>query len=1384
MLSREALVIKYMRQYTLALIALCAYSVGMGAAGFFIERGEIFEKKSHEQPKPTAVRQKIALQKQLPPDPQELLKGLLEEIPLDEHVESFFNTLVVRYKPGVEPSIDKKSATIPVEVMLGSKRLDARFEQRQDKKGNVGTSFIFNLPTPWKLSDMAPKNTMFDGVVFMQPTLVLSDTAYTDSLLKHAIEPGLQVVGMSDAHVLKTSSVIGALLTSLFNKIQVTASIAQKLEDSVFTFNADAQDAVRERFALYDFISPAAFLLPDGINKNFEKIALEQPDITFIIDKDSQDLMVYGMSDFYGRRAKTTFQVYENRIKKKIARNCTIELPDNWHFKDYFPELIQGFDITFNKGVFVLSDHAYKDEKRKLTIEKGLNFLAEVDFKQLRVPPFFTRVGNFLGKALSTLHVQGVIKKDIQQSSLVAVVPEEDMKSVPIRLSSIAPFAPLLMPQKLAESFRASTLESPRIELSINPKKQEIFLYSSISSYGKTLPVRVMMFSKEQGDAQTSVLVQLPEDWQLMQEIPEFKGKFMNNPRSPSFVISTTDYKDKDLGIAINKGLNFIGAVDTNELEANPVVKILQKMHDLVPDLVVHITIPTAIANSNIKFVLTRLDDKVILLRDIVDLETPTIPAKIRTVLRDLRLIAPELSFTVDPLALPVAVREFQIEAGTGYKGRTVRCRLLVRRQNPLESEGNPNPYIPNISFELELPFDWKFQDDFDDAEYMNEFSIDNARFVLSNFNYDHPDFEEVKILRGLNFVAGVKLDGPLIIVATFVDKVLVPMTKTKTSNDSTGYFVISGVLGPSLIESGLSVHIPLRIGLDFDLLYANKLWPFRMPFVKKITTDTFSAMIKGQKNMLRVGPAISLETGLRIFMRSQELPLVFRAGTTLKSTESTIYGSMDRLYKPAFGVSWLALSDFGAEVTFDYSLLQAALVATGMPMPSGIGFRGSMELSDEKLHKIAIALAAKMSLSTTAPPVLVFHGKADKVTLANLVWLLGKIGNNPIQIKDLPEINFEKVELRVVPEDISIAQKLYSAGLYASAWVNILGLHGGIELEVSRWGISGKGMLPKIDTPWFKLSATSKKNIEKIPEEDRAIGIADFIQSESGVAQQPPLHDGPSFQLDITWLLQRAFLTGKVEIPLLRLSKEIEADLSLSGIKCRFKEQWLGLYSTEFEILITKENIYVKGRMQQDALNALGQALQQAAQTLMHNARKDLKQVEDKVEKAKNDLNAVQQTLEEKKKQCTQASASKNKTSVVNDVKTFFEKEIIEPTEEFFSKSGRMRACSDVLVLGSEIAIKRAALAVAEESLVIALQGAQAIALATSALSVALSKGVNLQEASFEVNAHKMKQGRPLSMNLKGVFFGKTMSLTMPFDVEHSEDNIHTLFNTIMHKL
>ena len=1371
-----------MRQYTLVLIVWCTYPVGIGAAGFFIERGEIFEKKSHESPKPTAVRQKIALQRQLPPDPQALLKGLVEEIPLDERVESFFNTLIVRYKSGVQPIIDKKSATIPIEVMMGPQRLNARFVQMQDSKGNVGTSFILNLPIPWKLSDMVPKNTIFDGVVITQPILILSDVAYTDSQLKHAIEPGLQVVGMSDAHVLKTSSIIGALLTSLFNKIQVTASIAQKLEDSVFIFKADAQDAVRERFALYDFISPAEFLLPDGVNKEFEQIALEQPNITFIIDQDSQDLMVHGTANFYGRRAAATFQLYEDSQEKKIARSCTIELPPDWHFKDYFPELLPGLDITFNKGVFVLTDHAYKDKKRKLTVEKGLNFLAEIDFKQLRVPPFFARIGNFFGKALSVLHVQGVIKKDIEQSSLVAVVPEEDMKSVPIRLSNLVPFGSLLMPQKLAAIFRASTLEFPRIALTINPKKQEIFLYSSITSYGRTLPVRLLMFSKDQGDTQTSVVVQLPKDWQLMQEIPEFKGKFTSNPRSPSFVISTTDYKDKDLGIAINKGLNFLGAIDTNELESNPVVKVLQKMHDLVPDLVVHITIPPSIANSNIKFVLTRLEDKIILLRDIVDLETPTMPAKIRSVLRELRLIAPQLSFTVDPLALPVAVREFQIEAGTGYKGRTVRSRLLVRRQNPSLSEGNPNPYLPNISFELELPFDWTFKDDFDDAEYMDEFSLDNARIIVSNFNYDHPDFDEVKILRGLNFVAGVKLDGPLTTVATFVDKVLIPMAKTKSSTESTGYFVISGVLGPSLIESGLSVHIPLRIGLDFDLLYISKLWPFRMPFVKKITTDTFSAMIKGQKNMMRVGPAISLETGLRIFVRSQEAPLVFRAGTTLQSTESTIYGSMNTLYKPAFGVSWLALSDFGAEITFDYSLLQAALVTTGLPMPSGIGFRGSMELSDERLHKVAIALASKISLSTTTPPILVFHGKANRVTLANLVWLLGQIGNNPIQIKDLPQINFERVELRVVPEDVAIAQKLYSAGLYASAWINILGLQGGIELGVSRWGISGKGMLPKIDTPWLKLSAAAKRNIEEISAEDHAIGIADFIQSESGVVQQPPLHDGPSFQLDITWLLQRAFLTGKVEIPLLRLSQEIEADLSLSGIKCRFKEQWLGLYSTEFELLITKENAYVKGRMQQDALDAMGQALQQAAQTLIYHAHKDIKQAEEKVEKAKNDLKIVQQTLEEKKKQCTQKSSSTHKNNVVKDVKTFFEEELIKPTEEFFGKSGRAKACSDVLLLGSEIAIKRAAVAVAEEALVIALQGARATALATSALSIALSKGVNLQEASFEVNAHDMKQGRSLSMNLKGIFFGKTMSLAVPFDVEHPEDNIHTLFNSIMH--
>lgn len=1177
-------------------------------------------------------------------DPVLLMKMVLDKAPLPDQVKTFLQDLPIHITaPDSISKSFKQGVMTTVDTQISGVALKAYFMQVRTHDNQQGTVFMMTLPQQWKLSDMIPGFTHLDMFRCTHPTFIISTIAYTDDVRSVAIEPGLNVLASVDVDALRLPGALGTVferLKSTLSTMQVHGVIGKDLASSYFGVRVAEQLTIDQRFSLRDFIAVTRLPLPKSTLEAFDKVVLTDPIITAYVNQEGYDITVRSKVALYGIEHDARLMLYYDRARNKQVHSLAVQLPPEFQIKQYFPDLGEHFPLKLHNSRFILADHAYKDQEYDLVVEQGLNIVADIDFSPVRLPSVFARVEKWVSGAFTTLHVHGVIKPDIAQSTLSAYIPQAHIQHTAARLTEFLPLLRLPMPDSIKTKLAPLRFEISRIALSLDAQQQEVSLYSLVHVYDRVLPIKLTLLADEEGELQARFLMQLSQQWRLTDYFPEFQGKFPENPKNPRLIISTMDYLDEDFNVQVKRGFNFIGSLALDQLPDNAVTRSLKKINPVFTSCFVHVVIPERVPDSTIKLALTRLENTAFTLSDVLPTDAFTMPPSMRTFFNNLHFVSPKISLVIDPdIRTIITITELEVQAHTGYKGSMVHTRLLVRKPESLHTSS----LVPDVSFELELPHDWHFKDDFDHADYLDTFSIENPRLVLSNFEYDHPTFEQVKVHKGLNFIAGVTLDGPLHSIKSFVENVLAKVG-TLDVNDA---FAFTGTLGSSLIDSAFSVYIPVRFSIDFDEMKKKGLLPVTMPFIKKIGTDTFSATIAGRQKTLAPGSFdISLETGLRVFLRTQEKPLILRAGTSVGATESSLYGYMDTPFDPAFGVSWLALDEFGIEITFDYNILQAALAATGIPAPSGIGLRGVMQLGEEG-ERTKIDVASKIAVSSVSTPDIILFGKTEKLTLAQLMWLLAKIGKQDIKLNNIPNLELEKVDFRLLPNDTTLAQKKYGAGFYATAWINLLGMYGGLDFSVSKFGISGKGTLPKIDTPWFTLSAVEKKPKEQglldtliASQKAQAappVGLKDFPFTATALKESIKTmpQGGPTIQLDLSWFKQRAVVNGRAELPWLKIAKEIEADISLAGITFKTEEEWLGLFKTTFEVSVTADDMYVRGAMEQQGLNVFGKLLLEVAREVVKAAQRDVRVAQQEAIRARNDLDVLKKRVDQAKDKC-----------------------------------------------------------------------------------------------------------------------------------------------------
>ncbi len=329
-----------------------------------------------------------------------------------------------------------------------------------------------------------------------------------------------------------------------------------------------------------------------------------------------------------------------------------------------------------------------------------------------------------------------------------------------------------------------------------------------------------------------------------------------------------------------------------------------------------------------------------------------------------------------------------------------------------------------------------------------------------------------------------------------------------KTGNSLIQYVDIKTVIASDPLKTKISFAVPFNL----QKTYAPG------SSITKIAADTLNIDIEPGK------VAFDISMGMAMYLATQKLPLMFRMGGKLSKTELKVYGLMDGMYDPAFGVDWLALGNFGVELDFNF-----ALMSTGIPI-SGIGFRGDMGFGESN-DRMLIGLAAKVDISSNSIPDIGLEANINEIDLGLLLSVLKKKTGKSKNTGDTPVIKFEDLNIKVMPTDVEIAGKEYKKGLEAKGYLDIAGIkgYGHVQVLPDTAACTVKGALSKIQTKNVTIAGPGLPGV--IGMEDGPSLIFDMALNDKPV-RQPQLTIGGEIFIDpIKWSAKAKFIASATKL-------------------------------------------------------------------------------------------------------------------------------------------------------------------------------------------------------------------------------------------------------------
>ncbi len=464
------------------------------------------------------------------------------------------------------------------------------------------------------------------------------------------------------------------------------------------------------------------------------------------------------------------------------------------------------------------------------------------------------------------------------------------------------------------------------------------------------------------------------------------------------------------------------------------------------------------------------------------------------------------------------------ISGDAQFKNEPIKVQLIIVKKEKAKL----------FSLGFKLPAKFNISNVFPELKSLGKLSLQNGAFVLSEFQYKDTMFD-FEVSRGLNFAADFNLSGPVQKVQDFVNNLKKGAGKLGQAFTFEGdNLKFVGVIREDITQSEFTGFVPLTVGLDFT------------KFTKDPKVLTY---LKIGNIEIRFTPIPTLEqkvtASIVLGVPGQKEPLELRAGAEFSPNKTTILGNLEGMWESAFGQKWLDIGDFGISIDFDYALLPELLLV-GIPF-TGVGFRGTMNLAEDK--RTTIALSGALSLESGANlGDLVLQGQMKELRISDFInYLIKKISKKPVSF-DIPTINLSNLELYVVPKETEIAGKKYKQGISVTAEATIEKQKGRVKFNVDpqELKISGEGWLSNIiipeTAPVFKLTG---------PGLDKKYGTQD---------------DGPTLSFDLLLHNPAAsslMLAGVIEIPPLRLKEKTELKINALGIEGKIEATIANVFDT-----------------------------------------------------------------------------------------------------------------------------------------------------------------------------------------------------------------------------
>jgi hypothetical protein len=543
---------------------------------------------------------------------------------------------------------------------------------------------------------------------------------------------------------------------------------------------------------------------------------------------------------------------------------------------------------------------------------------------------------------------------------------------------------------------------------------------------------------------------------------------------------------------------------------------------------------------------------------------------------------------------------------------------------------------------------------------FLDIISLSNLAFVVATGDYFDKTWVRT-FYKGLNLFGTARMSGPLEKINSVIGSNLTEIS-------------LHGVVDPTLFGSSLTAELPGKVKLGKYL-------------------ETTGLLLRLQLVQASVPIAVSIMTGLNIYVPKQEQPLGLRAGISyVPPTELVLGGWMEGMWKNPFGVPYISIGEVGIQAGTD---IESAVSTLGILSLSRIGMRGRMGWANK-----FVEIAMSISLSTARPDLMIkgsFEGGLYLHELveggAKIIDESARIGGKNIKLSEnvkgkIPQLGFKSAELYISPIDVSLAGRYYKQGITISGAIDILGVTTALRfaIDTNKYVIEGLGYMSNIDLKFFKITGAGP---------DKKRGTED---------------DGPIviFKVQPSPPFAEFFIDGRVELDKKILGGaygDARVSISVKGIEFWIKAMLFDQFMTQLEVsapnFIKPSEWKVIGKFEQSALDVWAKLLAEGAQEIAKQASESIPKAKAKLDEAKQKLDAIGKEKEKIKRE-----NEKNMSGVIKGMQAKLdtlkrEKDALEdqiakckgtiPSQAQEEASLRVDSIKEKLISAADIAIQKA---------------------------------------------------------------------------------------------